>query len=325
MSDFEIRYDRRVSDDLLAHFRPKGVAASLTRMVTKRALYPLDLQFRRSPKSGAEHATLYTGLTAVLNLHRTKDGLKLSGHQTWTGKGHGFDQDWRKTAPVDTWRERWHDVELYLERVIPVATKNHGVTEGAVQAAVSSGTSRKRVMLDREVVPHFRDKKTKERMLRDCRRPILDVLHRHDFGPGKVPTNFGAECDLLALEASGEVLAIEVKPLAGGGVPWVAAQATMYARVLQTWIDEDGHALAREVLGDTLRQRRELGLCPKTDVTLPGRLSVRPVVALQRGATQKLKDRMLAVRDALNAADLGVPDVRVYEVSITGDLKELAG
>lgn len=322
-SDFDIRYDRRVSEDFLRHFRPQGVASSLARM-SKRALYPLDLQFRGSPKTGAEHATLYTGLTSVLNVHRTKDGLRLSGHRTWTSK-YGFDQNWLSSAPIETWRERWTEIELYLERVIPVATKSHGLTEGAVQAAVSSGTSRSRVMLDREVVPSFRDQKVKDRLLGECRRPILDVLHGQDFGPGKVPTRLGAECDLIALDSSGEVLAIEVKPLAGGGVPWVAAQAAMYARVLQRWVDLDGHDRARDILDGMLRQRRELGLSRKVDIVLPERLTVRPVVALQRGATPKLIARMLKVREALDTVDLGVPRVIVYEVSITGDMRELDG
>jgi hypothetical protein len=69
-TDFDIRYDRSVSAEFLSHFKRGGVAASLTSMA-RHALYPLDLQMRKSPKTGAEHATLYAGLTAVLNVHRT--------------------------------------------------------------------------------------------------------------------------------------------------------------------------------------------------------------------------------------------------------------
>jgi hypothetical protein len=51
---------------------------------------------------------------------------------------------------------------------------------------------------------------------------------------------------------------------------------------------------------------------------------VVPVVALQRGASQELIRRMLQVRDVLAAdAQLGIPPVEIFEVSLLGELLPL--
>ena len=48
-----------------------------------------------------------------------------------------------------------------------------------------------------------------------------------------------------------------------------------------------------------------------------------PVVALQRGASQAAIKRTLAVRDAMDAADLAISPLEIYEVSFTGELRPL--
>ena len=50
--DFDMRYDRRLTPEFLAHFREGGFASSLPR-ITKSGLYPLDLRTRRDARSGA--------------------------------------------------------------------------------------------------------------------------------------------------------------------------------------------------------------------------------------------------------------------------------
>jgi hypothetical protein len=59
-------------------------------------------------------------------------------------------------------KARADDVDNYLDAAIPVASAGRATVEEAVQAAVSSFDSDKRVMLDREVLLHFRDTPTKE-------------------------------------------------------------------------------------------------------------------------------------------------------------------
>jgi hypothetical protein len=309
-----------VDEDFLAHFLKGGVANYLTQ-VAKGARYPVDLQMRKNPKTEAQWATLYTGLTAVLNVHRTRDGFRLSGHKTWSQNPRfGFNPDWVQSASEAVWRQRWREVELYLERVIPVATKSHGLTEGAVQAAVSGSRGRSIFMLDREVTPSFRDRPLKTKILTGLSRGIVDALPR-DLGAGRVPGHFGSECDLLGIDETGRLLAIEVKPYTGGSIAWVAAQATMYARILTEWVRSDGQA--RNHLDRMVEQRAQL-LGQNQGVHRSAEsLTVVPVVALQRGASDKALQRMLDVRDCLGKTDLGVPPTEVLQVSITGDLEPL--
>ncbi len=317
--DFEIRYDRVVTGDFLSRFLPGGVAASLAPMA-RDAAFPLDLQLRKDAKTGRQWATVYAGLTAVLNVEERSQGFRLTAHDTWSRKSkYGFRQRWRSGLTEDELAGAWTDVELYLERVIPAATKSHGVTEGAVQAAVSKSRDRSWMMLDREVVTSFRDQATKKRILTSCYEPIVAALPSDIPG---APKKFGPECDLLALRPeTGQLVAVEVKPYDGAGIAWVAAQATMYARLLNEWIAADDRA--EDIVRGTVAQRQQLGLFDapfEVDLSLP----VAPVVALQRGAGEKQKERMIAVRAALPYADLGVPPAEILEVSITGDLTPLA-
>lgn len=316
---FEIRYDRVVTEDFLDLFLPGGVAASLA-LMARHAAFPLDLQMRKDPKTGRQWATVYAGLTAVLNVEERPKGLRLTAHDTWSkAPKFGFHQHWKDDLTHAELKADWIEVELYLERVIPAATKSHGVTEGAVQAAVSKSRDRTWMMLDREVVTSFRDQPTKNKILARCYEPLVAALPQSL--PGAVPTKFGPECDLLALRPeTGQLVAVEVKPYDGAGIAWVAAQATMYARLLNEWIDSD--ARAEEIVRGTVLQRQKLGLFDapfKVDLALP----VAPVVALQRGARKKHQDLMVTVRDALPYADLGVPPVEIFEVSITGDFTPL--
>ncbi|MGF9755056.1 hypothetical protein AAII07_07625 [Microvirga sp. 0TCS3.31] len=317
---FDVRYDRRISRELLEHLQPGGLLASLA-VYAKSGLFPLDLRFRKDVKTQAEHVSLYVGLTSVLDVHHAKSGkLRLKAHQTHRQNGK-FDSGWSSLRTPDELAVIWPDVELYLDRVIPVAARSHGTKEGAVQAAVAAHRSRERIVLDREVTPSFRDADFKKQFMEGRQRPILDALAKADLGFGGVPKKLGNECDALAIDQAGRVLAVEVKPLGVGSIAWVAAQAVMYARILQGWIDKD-HTKddgPHEVLQCMLAQRHDVRLAPPLEVALPKQLRVTPVVALQRGASPEMVRRMLRVRDVLSAADMGVEPVEIYEVNLIGE------
>src|SRR4051812_23805010 len=291
-----IRYDRRVTDGFLDLFHDGGVARSLTEYARK-ARFPVDLQFRRNPKTGAEHASLYVGLTSVLNVYSKPKrsnspagGLALDAHRTWTDGRYGFDASWRETAPIEEWAKRWTDVENYLEKVIPaVSDTSHARIEGAVQAAVSAFSDGTRVMLDREVVPHFLDTTTKRAVLEPISQGLVAALVREQPVTSRVPPSFGAECDLLALDDRGRLLAVEVKPHANSLV-WTPAQATMYARVLQAWVEDDSAGTPgwQAVIRGMLHQRRKLGLADPFSVEPSEPPQVVPVIAFQRGASGRL-------------------------------------
>src|SRR3954451_15623870 len=157
MAGYNIRYDRRVTPDFLAHFCPGGVADRL-RVIAHRAALPLDLQFRKDPRTGRQRATLYAGLTAVLNVHAAGTALRLDAHKTSTADARfGFRAAWGQSMPPDRMAEQWEEIELYLERVIPPAVRQHGMTEGAVQAVASKSVAGGWAVLDREVLPAYRD------------------------------------------------------------------------------------------------------------------------------------------------------------------------
>ena len=322
----KIRYDRRVSQNFLDHFRKGGVAHSLTEYAAK-ARFPVDLQMRHSPKTGADHASFYVGLTSVLNVvakNKPVPSLALTAHKTWSEGTFGFDPGWRTASPIDDWFPRWIEVEEYLEKVIPSASVDFGQTEGAVQAAASAFSDGSRVMLDREVAPHFLNKTVKESVLRPLSMGLADALAKAKPVPGKPPASFGSECDLLALDRDGRLLAVEVKPSVSSLV-WTPAQATMYSKVLQAWVSDDvGDSPGwRSVVLGMLEQRRQLGLAPRFRVELPDELVVVPVIAVQRGASGKLLARLWQVQQALLDAGVGDPALEVYQVSLSGRLDRL--
>jgi hypothetical protein len=321
-----IRYDRRVNPHFLAHFLEGGVAHSLTEYAGK-ARYPVDLQMRHNPKTGADHATLYVGLTSVLNViakSKPVPDLALGAHETWTNGPYGFNAAWRNAASFENWAARWIQVEEYLEKVIPAASVTHGRTEGAVQAAASAFSDGTRVMLDREVTPHFLDTPVKKSVVGPISAGLAAALARTKPIPGKPPTSFGTECDLLALDREGRLLAVEVKPNVSSLV-WTPAQATMYARVLQAWVDDDSDNSPgwRAVVTGMLEQRRQLGLAPRFTAELPDQPVVVPVIAVQRGASSELVSRLWKVQRALLDEGVRDPSLEVYQVSLSGRLDRI--
>lgn len=197
--DWDLHYDRRATAGFLAHFLHGGVAESLAEYA-RYAPYPVDLQMRKNPKTGAEHATLYVGLTSVLQVTSIKgDLLRLHGHKNLAGKHHAFDPAWSNPMTAKELTPRWRAVEGYLEDVIPLASAKHANKEGAVQAAVSVFSTDERVMVDREVALTFKDTSTKTRIFGEITAPYLDAVKTVAEVPGQHPTSFGGECDLLAV------------------------------------------------------------------------------------------------------------------------------
>ena len=118
----------------------------------------------------------------------------------------------------------------------PLASAKHANKEGAVQAAVSVFSAGERVMVDREVALSFKDTSTKTRIFEEITAPYLDVVRTVAEVPGQHPTSFGGECDLLAVDARGRLLAVEVKPRNVSSIAWAGIQATIYAELFTRWL-----------------------------------------------------------------------------------------
>jgi hypothetical protein len=313
--DLDYRYDRRVAPDFLDLFEARGAFGTLTEYACK-ARYPVDLQFRRNPKTAAQHASLYVGLTTVLDVHWKPGAVKLAAHLTFHPSG--FQAAWMSWTAIGEAATRAGAVDGYLDAVIPQAAAGRAAVEGAVQAAVSSFDSDNRVMLDREVLLHFRDTPTKQRVMDSVTADLRRALSTAPV-PGARPAALGGRCDLLAIDSAGRLLAVEVKPKGASTITWAPAQAIVYARLFNIWLQHDPDAA--EILSGMIEQRKRLSLIKSQVPVLPSRPGVIPVVAVQRGVSQELRDRLFTV--CRHLTDQGIDEasqLRVYEVTLAGRL-----
>jgi hypothetical protein len=313
--DLDYRYDRRVDEDFLNLFASRGAFRTLTEY-GRSARYPVDLQFRLNPKTRAQHASLYVGLSTVLDVHWRLGRFKLAANSSYHHAG--FNPEWMSWTAASEAQARAAAVEGYLDTVIPAASAGSAAVEGAVQAAVSSFSSDKRVMLDREVQLHFRDTATKIRVMGDVCADLLRVARTAPV-PGAKPASFGGKCDLLALDSAGRLLAVEVKPRAASTIAWAPAQAIVYARLLRLWSRHDPDAA--DILSGMVEQRKKLRLIGTGTPVPQPRLEALPVVAVQRGMSEQLRGRLFAVLNHLkNEGITEAANLEVYEVTLAGRL-----
>ena len=228
------------------------------------------------------------------------DLLGLHGHKNLAGKHHAFDPAWSNPMTAKELTRRWRAVEGYLEDVIPLASAKHANEdviplasakhankEGAVQAAVSVFSTDERVMVDREVALTFKDTSTKTRIFEEITAPYLDAVKTVADVPGQHPTSFGGECDLLAVDARGRLLAVEIKPRNVSSIAWAGIQATIYAELFTRWLRSPRSAAADQpevIIRDMLGQRNRLGLASPNRAALPD----EPVLHLRGQPTRGL-------------------------------------
>ena len=308
--------DRRVAPELLEALAPGGWATSLLDYA-RAGQYALDLQLRGYAGKTGHWATLYVGLTKVLDLRYTPTrGFRLDVHATY--KASGWDPSWEKARKHGFDADEWHAVEDYLERVIPTVAARH-LKEGAVQSAVSGFRSRDLVVIDREAVVSFANQQEKKRITAEISAPLLEAIGRGDETWWKQrPASLGAECDAVAVASDGTILAIEIKPKnASSTIPWAPVQVSHYAELFALWANTTPDAAG--IIDGMVAQRAALGLgSRRPKATLP--IQVRPVVAIQRGASPEVLRRLAIVRERLAQAGHHV-DVRL--VSLTGRLDPL--
>jgi hypothetical protein len=321
-----MRYDRRASTELMKALGPEGFAHSMVEYGRSGA-YWLDLQLRGYENDHDHWATLYVGLTKVLDLHcLPSKGFRLSAHPTHANPKNRWQPEWQRRHPAEWWAQRWPLVEDYLERVIPMVGASH-LKEGAVQAAIGGFESADRVVIDREGVVAFDSDPERKASSERLRRPLLAALERSDapaWWNGR-PKTLGGECDALAINASGELLAIEVKPADSNTLPWALVQVMHYANLLREWAAQppsNGRSTPTAVLQGMLDQRRILGLVHNSDAfQVADPVIVRPVLAFDRGASAAARKRLLEVASHLQSRGVNV-DVDMYEVNRIGRLDE---
>jgi len=329
-----ITYDRTADDELMDALLPGGWANSLVKF-GKTSGYALDLQLRgyavQSNGTKEKWATLYVGLTKVLDLrHLPSKGFKLRAHSTLALAKHHWDVSWEKWQPKEQLGKCWGEVDQYLERVIPSIGKAF-LVEGAVQSAVSGFTSDKFLVLDREAAVTYTSNPEKKRIKACLGDPLLDSvsdLSREPFWASK-PSSLGGECDVLALDQDGSLLAIEIKPRSSTtSIRWSPLQVRHYANLFSRWASDDlgvGSEEATRVIKRMVDQRHRLGLIEGGLMPhITSTIKVKPVIAIGRGYSDKALQGLKLVQQCLADSGLNDPPLQVMEAKLWGELEEIS-
>jgi hypothetical protein len=239
----------------------------------------LDLRFRTNSKTGTSWATLYAGERALLTLFASREGkLCLRG-----------------STPIEAFSP-----------------------EGTVHAALCS--RRANAVLDRETAFRFNSRVERDSTLAAVRAPLKAALDMYVASATKAlprRPNLGQEVDAIAVEPDGALAIIEVKPKTQtGDIGWTPAQATMYARIFEHWIDCDPPA-ASEALRKMLAQRIRLRLGPVVALAEP--IRIRPVIALETGLTNKVEAQARAEQLQNHLLRSGVGYANLEARTINGD------
>jgi hypothetical protein len=309
-------FDRRASQTLMAALDSKGPFAFLTRI--GREVHLADLQFRGSPKTTQRKATLYCGLTKVIELFEHKDQLWLEGGKFWLDDPEnkaGWKESWTTRRPASQWtRGATAQVADFIDRAFRSVGAQF-TNEGAVQAMLCTRASELFSTINREAVIGFQDTPERTHTYAGLQDPLTAACNLDPLPKWGVPKTFGGELDLLAVDEHGRLLVIEVKPRSStAGITWAPLQALFYAELFQAWTQQAGEASA-EVLNEMLAQRvalkveRDLGRAVKFPV------EVVPVVAI--GGQPHSKEaipRLSLVREALLKAHPQWANLEVWVV-----------
>jgi len=310
----DMRYDRRVDAAFVELFRGGGLYGSVTEYA-REARYPVDLQFRREIRADAQRATLYVGLQKVLDIEWRDGEVRLTGHSR-LARRCGFRSEWSAWTSQADARRTIDGVEGYLELVIPQGAAS--AKEGAVQSAVSAFHTDGTFIVDREVSLQYRSRAVRSRLIAEWTDDLVALLIDAPV-PQVSPPRFGDRCDIVALSRADEVLAIEVKPRNVESVVWAPAQAIVYARMLNAWIEADLDAVG--ILQTVVDTRVRLNLIDEVPPAIVRTARVRPVLAVQRGGGPERLESMRKVIRYLRES--GVPEAHellLFDVSLSGRL-----
>ena len=299
--------DRRISDTLLGALDVNGPLHSL---ITRRNIEPslLDVQLRRAPKNPSHcWASLYVGLTTVLDVHERAGAIWLDAHPTHKKNGR-FDPSWSVPRPLDAMVRAWPQVEDYLNKAISRLDGHHTDFEGRMHAAMCSGYPSSYRVINREASPSFESEPVKKHLIERIGQPLWEAMSlassREPWWPGvryaKSPKRFGTSPDVLALDGEGRLLVIEAKPPGAlEGITWGPVQVRFYADMFAELFRRQPSA--SDHIAIMLEQRIALGLTSPGRVDLAKPLRIVPVLAIGAGrASREAIKRATMVQDAIN-------------------------
>lgn len=303
-----VYYDRTVSTALVQELGPDGAFNFLAHFSRTRHL--ADLQLRSYPAKPTCRATLYYGLTKVIDVYERNGQFWLKGskHAAW-------DESWSQKRPADDWRspELKQAVDSYL-RAAMGAVADRFSHEGAIQAMLCTRAPELFSVVDREAVVGFDNKAERERVYSSIQRELHAAFPPNPALKWWKPKTFGGELDILAIDSNGRLLTVEVKPAsATDGVTWAPLQATFYARLFEQWAHEHGDSAATAIQS-MLNQRIDLKLASSPPRRLRIPLEVVPIVAIGGQPSDEALSRMQQVQAALRSAGVGRSDLEIWSV-----------
>jgi len=302
-----LHFNRTVSAELLAELRPGGRFDSLVRYRDELPRFA-DVQLRRA-QGPVCHASLYIGLTSVLNVEERGGMFALSAHKTHRQEG-GFDPAWCAFRPAEDLGRDWPAVEGYLDRLLDGRIDPRWYRrEGAVHALLCSGGTESYGAVQREAAPWADSPPSVTEIvgtISDMIWAAAQATGRTDaWWPGirdrGVRKAMGDELDVLAVDGRGRLLCVEAKPAdETAGIVWSVAQVLVYAELFARWVDQDS-AAAAATLALMAEQRGFLGLLqPSWAQRFDPAMRVAPVVAIGPGRRSPVAlERLGDLADAL--------------------------
>ncbi len=285
-----IRFDRRVTAALMDILGPDGPLGGVTAFVHEvRPRLDLELRSVQGPRC---HASLYMGLTSVLDVREQQGVFWLAVHDRHRSAG-SFDVAWASGQPAEDWWPAVGAVDLYLRRIVAdgAVDPRWWRAEGQVQNVMCAGSHSQYGVVQREavvwsdggpsvadVVTELSDKLWALVRAAQCTEAWWPGVRDRGTRPA-----MGEEADALAVGADGRLLCIEVKDASNlKGIVWAPAQVALYAELFARWLTEDPDAVT--ALRGMAAQRVELGLLEGGWAQrVPEAPRVVPVVAIGAG------------------------------------------
>lgn len=325
----DVHFDRSGSRALL-DILTTGPASELVELARnlKRSNPIYDLQLRRDTKGGNPRtwATLYYGMTALINLYERNGKYALTAHKSYMANG-SFNDAWTKWHECSDLEAAWPVVSAYLRAIKDHVAPSAISKEGLVHAAISSGASDAYRIINRETSPGFSDKATKTRLLASWVAPFNAALDSRDAPPTWWPkgVKVGSSLDFLGVDIGGRLALIEAKAdtASAAELAKVAVQVGVYAEMFAFLMRHDPGAVS--AIACMLRQRAELGLSRKGVLHLRDERRVVPVVAIGPGRPSKeVHSRMWEVARSIRTAHgPNVDPIEVWYLDSSGRIREV--
>jgi hypothetical protein len=276
MSRAQIFVERVPTRDFAEMFLPGGALAGLVDKV-RRSDGLLDLDFWVDRRAHLQRASVYCGLTKVVDVYAGRDRHLRLETTSLARRRLGVANERARWIPVDGHDALAAQATALVDRAVPILPESH-IRAGRTLHATSD-----RMVLARSFGPRFDEEKAGASWLEGITGRVRDALLEVEAIPRNLPPK--PMCDALMIGAQGSLLLVE-------------AEAPRS-------LEADGAALQH--LWQIARLREVLGLCPPGTADLlrrSGTTRSTYVLATEPSASSALLGRMDRATALLDEAGL---------------------